>query len=172
MNHISRRKKVHRKHVPRTIVVARPNMMWETDFTKIYIDNEGWVYLTACLDLCSRKIKGHLVSCMSRTAEMIEAVDNALLGTFQDLNVNGLRIRSDNGSQVKSSGYEKHLRTFGIKHETIHAHPPVRKTTLNHTSAGSRVTISKQGNSSALKISESTLNGLSQTTTQRDRIRH
>ena len=41
---------------------------------------------------------------------MIEAVDNALLGTFQDLNVNGLRIRSDNGSQLTSSGYEKHLR--------------------------------------------------------------
>ena len=82
MNLISTRKKVHRKHVPRTIVVARPNMMWETDFTKIYIEGEGWVYLTAYLDLCSRKIKGHLVSRMSRTAKMIEAVDNALLGTF------------------------------------------------------------------------------------------
>ena len=104
MNLISKRKNVHRKHVPRTIVVARPNVMWETDFTKIYIDNEGWVYLTAYLDLCSRKIKGYLVSRMSRTAEMIEAVDNALLGTFQDLNVNGLRIRSNNGSQLTSSG--------------------------------------------------------------------
>ena len=59
---------------------------------------------------------------MSRTAEMIDAVDNALLGTFQDLNVNSLRIRSDNGSQLTLSGYEKHLRTLRIKHETIHAH--------------------------------------------------
>ena len=82
MNFIATHKKVHRKHVPRTIVVARPNVMWETDFTKIYIEDEGWVYLTAYLDLCSRKIKGHLVSRMSRTAEMIEAVDNALLGIF------------------------------------------------------------------------------------------
>ena len=171
MNLISTRKNVHRKHVPRTIVVARPNMMWETDFTKIYIEGEGWVYLTAYLDLCSRKIKGHLVSCMSRTAEMIEAADNAILGTFPDLNVKGLRIRSDNRSQLTSSGYEKHLRTFGIKHETIHAHTPVRKTTFNHTSAGSRMTISIQGNSSALKISESTWNELSPITTQRDRIR-
>ena len=87
MNLIATHRKVHRKHVPRTIVVARPNIMWETDFTKIYIDNEGWVYLTTYLDLCSRKIKGHLVSRRSRTADMIEAVDNALLGTFQDLNV-------------------------------------------------------------------------------------
>ena len=37
MNLIATHKKVHRKHVPRTIVVARPNVMWETDFTKIYI---------------------------------------------------------------------------------------------------------------------------------------
>ena len=52
------------------------------------------------------------------------SVGNALLGTFQDLNVKGLRIRSDNGSQLTSSRYEKHLRTLGIKHETIHAHTP------------------------------------------------
>ena len=130
-----------------TIVVASLNILCGHDFTKIYIDNEGWVYLTAYLDLCSRKTKGHLVSRMSRTAEMIKAVDNALLGTFQDLNMTGLRIRSDNGSQLTSSGYEKHLRTLGIKHETIHAHTPVRKTTLNHISAGSRMTISIRGNS-------------------------
>ena len=47
-----------------------------------------------------------------------------LLGSFQSLNVNGLRIRSDNGSQITSSRYEKHLRRLGIKHETIHAHTP------------------------------------------------
>ena len=107
MNLISTRKKIHRKHVPKTIVVARPNIMWKTDFTKIYIEGEGWIYLTAYLDLCSRKIKGHLVSRMSRTAEMTEAVYNALLCTFQDLNVNGLRIRSDNRSELTSSGYEE-----------------------------------------------------------------
>ena len=124
MNLFATHKKVHRKHVPSTIVVARPNVMWEADFTKIYIDNEGWVNPTAYLDLCSRKIKGHLVSRMSRTAEMIEAVDNAILDTFPDLNVNGLRIRPDNGSQLTSSRYGKHLRTLGIKRETIHAHTP------------------------------------------------
>ena len=77
MNLISTRKKVHRKHVPRTIVVVRPNVVWETDFTKIYTGGEGWIYIIAYLDLCSRKIKGHIVSSMSRTAEMIEAIDNA-----------------------------------------------------------------------------------------------
>ena len=70
------------------------------------------------------KIKRYLVSRMSRTREMIEAFDNAILNTFPDLNASGLIIRSDNGSQLTSQGYEKHLRTLGIKHETIHAHTP------------------------------------------------
>ena len=55
---------------------------------------------------------------------MIEAVENAILDTFPDLNVNGLRIRSDNGSQLALSGHGKHLKTLGIGHETIHAHKP------------------------------------------------
>jgi putative transposase len=55
---------------------------------------------------------------------MIEVVENALLCTFKDLNVTGLGIRSDNSSQLTSSGYEKHLRKLGIQHETIHAHTP------------------------------------------------
>ena len=124
MNLISTNKKTHRKHVSRTIVVARPDVMCETDFTKIYIDSEGWIYFTAYLDLCSRKIRKYFVSRMSRTASIISAVDNAILDTFPDMNVNGLRIRSDNGPQLTSSGYGKHLRTLGINHETIHAPTP------------------------------------------------
>ena len=114
LNLIHTRKKVNRKHVPRTVVVARPNLMWETDITKVYIDHEGWVYLTAYVDLCSRKIKGYLVSRMSRTREMIEAFDNAILNTFPDLDASGLIIRPDNGSQLTSHNYEKHLKTTAI----------------------------------------------------------
>ena len=124
LNLIHTRKKGYRKKVPRILVVSRPNLMWETYITKVYIDHEGWVYLTAYVDLCSRKIKGYLVSRMSRSREMIEVFDNTILNTFPDLNVNGLIIRSDNGSQLTSHNYEKHLKTLGIKHETIHAHTP------------------------------------------------
>ena len=102
MNLISTRRKVHRKHVPRTVVAARPEIMRETDITKVYTDNEWWIYLTACVDLCSGKIKGRPVSRVSRTREMVEAFDNAILNTFPDLNVNGLITRSDNGSQWTS----------------------------------------------------------------------
>ena len=122
MNLILAHKKVHRKHVPRTVVVAGPDIMWETDITKVYTDNEWWIYFTAYVDLCSGKIKGRPVSRVSRTREMVEAFDNAILNTFPDPNVSGLIIRSDDGSQFTSHRYEKHLRTLGIMHETLHEH--------------------------------------------------
>ena len=55
---------------------------------------------------------------------MVESFDNAILNTIPDLNVNSLIIRSGKGSQLTSHGYEKHLRTLGVKHETVHAHTP------------------------------------------------
>ncbi len=44
MNLTAIRKKVHRKHVLMKIVVARSNVLCGYDFTKTYIDNEGWIY--------------------------------------------------------------------------------------------------------------------------------
>ncbi len=61
---------------------------------------------------------------MSRTAEMIEALDTAVMTAFPDGNARGLRIRSDNGSQLTSSGFVRHLKSLGIAHETIHANTP------------------------------------------------
>ncbi|MEM3192156.1 MAG: hypothetical protein QW292_08725 [Candidatus Parvarchaeota archaeon] len=52
--------------------------MCETDFIEIYVDGYGWAYLSAHIDLCSRKIKGYLTSSMARTKEMIQAIDNAI----------------------------------------------------------------------------------------------
>ena len=61
---------------------------------------------------------------MSRSDEMIAALDSALFSTFPDLNIKDLRIRSDNGPQLTLTKYENHIRTLGIDHETIHPHTP------------------------------------------------
>jgi putative transposase len=124
LNLLHSHRKKFRKSVPRTIVVSRPNIFWETDFTKVYVKGEGWVYFTAYLDLCSRKIKGYLTSRMSRSDEMIAALDSAVFSVFPDLEIKGLRIISDNGSQLTSRKYENHLMTLKIDHETIHPHTP------------------------------------------------
>lgn len=79
----------HRNRLPRRILVTRLNRLWETDFTKIYIEGEGWVHFLAQIDVCSRKIKGHLVSRMARTRETIQSLDNGILEEFPDLVVEG-----------------------------------------------------------------------------------
>ena len=38
LNLLRTHKKRYRKSVPRTMVVSRLNIFWETDFTKVYID--------------------------------------------------------------------------------------------------------------------------------------
>ena len=124
MGLVDSRKKRMRMKSPRAIVVSTPNRMWETDFTKVFIPGEGCVYFTVYIDLCSRKIKGHLVSRMSRTEEMISALDSAVLTEFPELHIPDLSIRSDNGSQLTSRRYEEYLRTLKIRHGTIHANTP------------------------------------------------
>ncbi|MEM3192371.1 MAG: hypothetical protein QW292_09820 [Candidatus Parvarchaeota archaeon] len=44
LNLLHRARKRFRKSVPRTMVVSRTNIFWETDFTKVYINKEGWVH--------------------------------------------------------------------------------------------------------------------------------
>lgn len=42
----------------------------------------------------------------------------------RDMNILHLALRSDNGSQLTSKGYENYLKSLIIYHETIHAHTP------------------------------------------------
>ncbi|MEM3858875.1 MAG: IS3 family transposase [Candidatus Micrarchaeaceae archaeon] len=72
LNLLHRARKRFRKSVPRTMVISRKNIFWETD--NIYINKKGWVHFTAYLDLCSRKIKGYLSSRMARSDEMIDSL--------------------------------------------------------------------------------------------------
>ena len=43
---------------------------------------------------------------------------------FLDLNASGLIILSDNGSQLTLKGYERHIRSLGIKRKMIYSHTP------------------------------------------------
>lgn len=47
---------------------------------------------------------------MSKSDEMIAALDSTLFSSFPDLEIKGLRIRSDNRSQLTSNKYENLLR--------------------------------------------------------------
>ena len=124
MNLVKTYSKRKRNSLPRKILVTKLNRLWETDFTKIYVEGEGWIHFLAQMDVCSRKIKGYLVSRLARTHETIQCLDNGILDEFPDLVISGLTLRSDNGSQYTSGKYEEHLRTLHIAHETTHPSTP------------------------------------------------
>ena len=63
----------------RNFEAASINQKWCTDITYIYVLKEGWTYLAAVMDLCSRKIIGYAYG-TSMTADLVvEAVKNACL---------------------------------------------------------------------------------------------
>lgn len=88
--------------------VTHPNEVWVADITYIKI-TEGWVYLAAILDLCSRKIVGWSMSSKIDTSLVLMALRRALKARgAPDMH------HSDRGSQYASDAYQKELKAYGI----------------------------------------------------------
>jgi transposase InsO family protein len=87
-----------------------PNQKWVCDITYIPT-GEGWLYLAAVLDLCSRKIVGWSMHEHLRTELCTEALDMALQNRQPGA---GLLHHSDRGVQYASSAYQRQLDLFGI----------------------------------------------------------
>jgi transposase InsO family protein len=80
----------------------RPNQIWGIDMTK-FVTEEGWGYLVITLDWYSKKIVGHHLGYLSRTAEWLEALEQ------------GLKLVSDNGCQPTSTRFMKGCHHLGIE---------------------------------------------------------
>lgn len=86
-----------------------PNEKWLADITYIPTD-EGWLYLAAVLDLCSRKIVGWAMRDHMRTELPLAALTMALQ---QQRPKSGFIHHSDRGSQYASGEYQQALITAG-----------------------------------------------------------
>lgn len=86
------------------------NEAWVTDVTYIPTD-EGWMYLAAILDLCSRRVVGWAASATNDRALALEALTRALRSRHPAL---GLVHHSDRGSPYASEDYRKVLRAQGV----------------------------------------------------------
>lgn len=89
---------------------ALPNQKWVCDITYIPT-GEGWLYLAAVLDWCSRKIVGWCRAAHLRTALCTEALPMALQRRRPSP---GLRHHSDRGVQYASEDYQRQLDLLGI----------------------------------------------------------
>lgn len=79
------------------------NQKWVSDITYIYT-KEGWLYLSAILDLCSRKIVGWSMSHRLTKDITIKALKQAMTGRkiFE-----GIILHSDRGSQYACNAFRK-----------------------------------------------------------------
>jgi transposase InsO family protein len=118
---------MHRKFVPRTtdsahdlpvaanvldrqFQASRPDQKWACDIT--YVPTaEGFLYLAAVIDLCSRKIVGWSMADHLRTELCTDALQMALLSRRPK---EGLLHHSDRGVQYASIDYRRLLQAHGI----------------------------------------------------------
>jgi putative transposase len=94
----------------RDFAAALPNTKWVCDITYIPT-GEGWLYLAAVLDLCSRKIVGWSMAGHLRTELCLEALHMAIQSRRPSA---GLLHHSDRGVQYASQDYQNQLQLLGI----------------------------------------------------------
>ena len=87
------------------------NTRWLSDMTYIRT-RQGWLYLAAVLDLCSRKVVGWAMANRMASALPEQALKMALL---QRVPHTGLVHHSDQGSQYRSAAYQRLLRDHNIQ---------------------------------------------------------
>jgi transposase InsO family protein len=86
-----------------------PNAVWVTDVTYVWT-HEGWLYLAAILDLCSRRVVGWATSANNDTELALDALKRAKGSRMPLL---GLVHHSDRGSVYASEAYRDALKALG-----------------------------------------------------------
>ncbi len=90
--------------------VRRPDQAWVTDATGI-LTGQGWLYLVAVLDLCSRRVVGWAMHQSLDTRLVSAALRMALL---QRRPRRSLIVHSDRGMQFASAAYRHLLAQHGL----------------------------------------------------------
>jgi putative transposase len=90
---------------------SEPNTKWLSDMTYIRT-RQGWLYLAAVLDLCSRKVVGWAMGNRMVSVLPEQALQMALVQRTPDT---GLMHHSDQGSQYRSAAYQRLLRDHNIQ---------------------------------------------------------
>jgi putative transposase len=89
--------------------VALPNVAWVTDVTYVPT-HEGWLYLAAILDLCSRRVVGWAASANNDRQLALDALARAMSSRRPS---GGLIHHSDRGSVYASGDYRDALDDMG-----------------------------------------------------------
>ena len=91
-------------------MAERPNQKWIADFTYIWTA-EGWLYVSAVIDLFSRRVVGWSMSA-SMTAQLV--ADALLMAVWRRGKPDALLHHSDQGSQYTSEQFQRLMVDSGI----------------------------------------------------------
>jgi putative transposase len=89
--------------------VALPNTAWVTDVTYVWT-HQGWLYLAAILDLCSRRVVGWAAGEHNDRQLALDALQIATSGRAP---CEGMLHHSDRGSTYASADYRSALKNIG-----------------------------------------------------------
>lgn len=90
---------------------AQPNQAWVGDITYIPT-GEGWLYLAAAKDLCTKKVVGYAFSSRIDTQLTLSALDMAVR---RERPSPGLIFHSDRGIQYAAEAFRRRLAALGIR---------------------------------------------------------
>lgn len=89
---------------------SAPNQVWCADLTYLPSKQEGWLYLAAILDLCSRRLVGWKVSTCLAAPLVTEAFERAVKLWSYPPQIH----HSDRGAQYASSSFQKLLSSHQV----------------------------------------------------------
>ncbi len=101
---------VGRNVLDRQFVAQRPNQKWIADFTYIWTA-EGWLYVSAVIDLFSRRVIGWSMKA-EMTAQLV--ADALVMAIWRRGRPDALLHHSDQGSQYTSEQFQRLLAGHGI----------------------------------------------------------
>jgi len=94
----------------RQFEAERPNQKWIADFTYIWTA-EGWLYVSAVIDVFSRRVVGWSMSA-TMTAQLV--ADALLMAVWRRGKPRELLHHSDQGSQYSSEQFQRLMADSGI----------------------------------------------------------
>jgi len=100
-----------------TIITDRPDVMWGTDATRFYTEQDGWCWFFGAVDHYTNEVVGwHVAKLGDRWAalEPIRQGARYAYGTFAKDVARGLRLRCDWGPQYIAAAWINEVKWLGI----------------------------------------------------------
>jgi putative transposase len=111
---IQRRRRPERRKRPGVFRVERPRQLWQLDLTSVWVAEQGWTYLMAIIDCCTREIVAWQLELRCRADEAIALIERA--AAAYAIEPGELTLGSDNGSAFTARRFRARLAELGIRH--------------------------------------------------------